>query len=153
MEKLSGKKKKTKRKSLRFKLSDYWGKDFFTGLFNQIRKGKKLPYFPYGQDNFLIYLAGSFLIFVLFFILSFKVNFNSRLISAFSPVDYKFTATVGLKGKQVPLEDKVFIYKPVLKNGVFSFPVVSAQSVVVFDLTSQTSLYERLRLFLFYRLR
>jgi len=41
------------------------------------------------------------------------------------------------------LEDKVFIYKPVLKNGVFSFPVVSAQSVVVFDLTSQTSLYEK----------
>jgi len=40
MEKLSGKKKKTKRKSLRFKLSDYWGKDFLPVYSIKLERGK-----------------------------------------------------------------------------------------------------------------
>ena len=86
------------------------------------------------KDRLIIYLSSAFVIIFFFIFISHQKQEVKKTSSVLSyQMDYK----------KVPLEDKVFVLKPVLKEGVFSFPVLSAQSVIVLDLDSNTSLYEK----------
>lgn len=85
------------------------------------------------DDLFLIALSSCFLIISFFIIalLSFQEKEGKFVLSYSTEVGDKYS------------EDRVFELRPVLKTGIFSFPILSAQSVIVLDLDSGISLYEK----------
>lgn len=88
-------------------------------------------------DNFLLNLTSSCLLIIIFFI----IIFSSLSTRSYSNSKVVLSYNTELKNRN--LEDKIFELRPVLKSGVFSFPILSAQSVVVLDLDSNFYLYEK----------
>lgn len=106
---------------------------FFPFSFLNLRKEQTKRWLA--RDPLIIYLSSTFV--VIFFFILMSYDPKQKAIKPGSVLSYQ------IDYKKAPLEDKVFVLKPVLKEGVFSFPVLSAQSVVVLDLDSNTSLYEK----------
>ncbi len=92
-------------------------------------------FYSFKSDNFFLSLISSSLLIIIFFVLLFLPPSHSS-----SGKKAVLSYSTGLKNN---LEDKIFKLRPVLKNGVFSFPILSAQSVVVLDLDSDIYLYEK----------
>ncbi len=90
------------------------------------------------DDGFLLTLVSSCFIIVIFFIIVFSSLTDGRSIS--EERGMVLSHNIEFKNN---LEDKIFELRPVLRNGVFSFPILSAQSVVVVDLDSDIYLYEK----------
>lgn len=121
-----------KKSSLFLKLKSY-----FLSIFFLISK-KSETRFLNEKNYFLIYLSSTFLI-TFFLILVFNLEKNTKLNRKIldSVLSYQ------VDYKKDPLEDKVFVLRPVLKEGVYSFPILSAQSVIALDIESDISLYEK----------
>lgn len=99
-------------------------------IFFKLKRNRKKIFLT--KDPLLIYLSSAFV--VIFFLIFLS---NQRQPAKSSVLSYQ------MDYKKIPLEDKVFVLRPVLKEGIFSFPVLSAQSVIAIDLESNTSLYEK----------
>ncbi len=102
-------------------------KKFSSKLFLAIFKG----------DNFFLTLVSSCFLVIIFFIVVF-----SSLVG-YSHLAKEVVLSYSTELKNRSFEDKIFELRPVLKSGVFSFPILSAQSVVVLDLDSDIYLYEK----------
>jgi D-alanyl-D-alanine carboxypeptidase len=106
-------------------------------FFSFRKRNKKIKIkFDLFKDNIIFYLGSTFLIlFTFIFILRYyqSLNQNNKKSVLSYQIDYK----------KNPINDKLFVLKPVLKEGVYSFPVLSAQSVIALDLDSGVSLYEK----------
>ncbi|BCX14619.1 MAG: hypothetical protein KatS3mg088_302 [Patescibacteria group bacterium] len=91
----------------------------------------------YSSDShfFLFFLASTCFLISLFLIVVFPKSVRK--------VSHGEVLSLQMDYKRIPLKDRVFVLKPVLKNGVFSFPILSAQSVIGLDLDTNVTLYEK----------
>ncbi len=91
-------------------------------------------------DYFLLILVSSCFLVIGFFTIIFSSFDLPRSSNKGMVLSY---SAYSVKSKSRYVEDKVFHLRPVLKSGVFSFPILSAQSVMVLDLDSEVCLYEK----------
>lgn len=95
-------------------------------------------FFRFRVDDFFLILVSSCFLLIGFFILL-VAPFGKRSREKDTVLSYK----TEVAGVFTYPEDRVFELRPVLKSGVFSFPILSAQSVIALDLDSDVSLYEK----------